>query len=90
VYGTFIMHIDIGWRPNSAIVSPSREFLRVWKGDYLVFNEGSYTEIESYDQYDDGSEFQVYIRHQNPFTETGFFIQVHNCPGLLDISYYCQ
>jgi len=90
IYGTGSIHIDLGWEPTAVEISFSRQYLRIWKGTYLSFNPASYGVVESYDQYADGDEPQVFVRHENAFTSTGFWLQYHNIPGLLDVSYYCQ
>lgn len=106
IYGSGSIHIDIGWRPTAVQVASARQFLRVWQGNYLVYNSYSYSysysypysysysypysysyEVTSYDEWSDGDEFQVYVRAQNPFTDTGWWLEYRNAPGLLDINY---
>ena len=90
IYGSGELHIDLGWAPTGVEVAFSRQYLRIWKGDYLYFNPASYGVESSYDEYTDGDEPQIYVRHDSPMTTTGFWIQYRNIPGLLDINYYAQ
>lgn len=86
IWGSGEIHMDLGWEPTSVEVAFSRQYLRIWKGDYLSFD--SYT--SSYDQYTDGDEPQIYVRHSSPMTSSGFWITYRNIPGLLDMNYYVQ
>jgi len=87
VWGSGIVHVDLGWAPCSVQISPARQLLRVWKGDYLKHIAESYGIPESYSQYSDSDEFQAYVKHENGLTESGFFLQFRNAPGIVDINY---